>query len=82
MGHQPSAIEKDFKWPYLNLDRLRKPRSKWLSQIFPLAVLMGLHCFCASSITFAETALGCIQERRRRRKLEGNPTEEVMNVCR
>ena len=82
MGHQQPAIEEDFKWLYLNLDRLRKPRSKWLSQIFPLAVLMGLHCFCASSITFAETALGCIQERRRRRKLEGNPTEEVMNVCR
>ena len=55
MGHQQSAIEKDFKWLYLNLDWLRKPRSKWLSQIFPLAVLMGLHCFCATSITFAET---------------------------
>jgi len=47
--------KKNFKWLYLNLDWLRKPRSKWLSQIFPLAVLMGLHCFCATSITFAET---------------------------
>jgi hypothetical protein len=32
MGHQQSAIEKDFKGLYLNLDRLRKPRSKWLSR--------------------------------------------------
>jgi len=55
MGHQQSAIEKDLRWMYLNLDGLPKPRSKWLSPIFPLAVLMGLHCFCATSITFAET---------------------------
>lgn len=54
LTHEQPRVEKKSDCRRANPDRVQRPGSTWLPRAFVVALLAGLYCFNAMSVTFAQ----------------------------